>query len=323
VIDWTARARKYFEEKDRMNTQAILPATKDDLHPMRARSVGGARDTVSGGRSKIERYRWRGPVDEPGEFMWLDKSIIKVDHEHYQRNPKVATEVTKIAADWSWVACGAISVALRDDGDYYAMDGQHRLLAALRRDDISKMPCMVFLVPGVEFEAKGFLRVNTGRRPLTGLEKFRARVTAGDLAAIKVSEFLRAYGYRLTESTEARGGVKCVTLLANLAQENDEILRAVLGVYRDGFESHAIRERVVHGLAELHRRRAADLFSKRFIQRCSVVGHDAVIEATAKAAAYYARGGARVFAEGIANALNKGLRAPLIDADKLASTRPA
>lgn len=305
-----------------MQTNAIM--TNDVLHRERARSVSGARDTVSGGRSKIERYGWRASIDEPGEFLWLDKSILRIDHDNYQRNPKVATEVTKIAADWSWVACGAISVALRDDGKYYVMDGQHRVLAALRRDDIVKMPCMVFLVGGIELEAKGFLSVNTGRRPLTGTEKFRARVTAGDAAAIKVSDLLRAYGYRLTENGhDVRGGVKCVTLLASLAQEGDEILHAVLEVYRSGFDSHAIRERVVNGLAELYRRRAADLSSKRFIQRCSAVGHDAVVEATAKAAAYYARGGARVFAEGIANALNKGLRVPLVDAEKLALTRPA
>jgi hypothetical protein len=296
-------------------------AANGEMHWMRVRSVESAKGTLKNGKSKIERYGWRPAIDEPGEFVWLDKTSIKVDHENYQRNPKAATVVTKIAADWSWVACGAISVAVRDDGNYYALDGQHRLLAALRRDDITKLPCMVFLVPGIEDEARGFLRVNTGRKALTGIERFRAKVTSGDPVATKVDHFLRLYGYRITDSTETRHGVKCVTLLCSIAERNDAALAAVLAVYKDAFESRALRERVAAGLAELVFREAADVTSKRFLLRCATVGHKEIEQSIGRACAYYSRGGARVFAEGIANALNKGLRIPLVDVGKIAAIK--
>jgi hypothetical protein len=302
--------------------QQETEADIEKMHWMRLRSVDSAKDTLKSGKSKIERYGWRPPIDQPGEFLWLDKTVIKVDNENYQRNPKGATVVTKIAADWSWVACGAIAVALRDDGNYYAMDGQHRLLAALRREDIRQMPCMVFLVSKVEEEAQGFLRVNTGRKPLSGIERFRAKVTSGNPVTMKVDHLLRLYGYRVTDSTDSKHGVKCVTLLTALAERDADALRAVLMIYRDAFDSRAVREKVAAAIAEIYFRRAADVNSKRFVQRCAAVGHSAISEAVNKAAAYYARGGARVFAEGAANALNKGLRSPIVDVEKFAANKP-
>lgn len=285
-------------------------------------ALSNARDMFKNGRSKIDRYGWRdSPVDGPGEFQMLDKNIIKIDHDHYQRDPKKADQITKMAAEWSWVACGAISVAIREDGEYWAMDGQHRLLAARKRADITHMPCMLFLVSDIKSEAAGFIRLNTLRRPLSGVETFRALVTAEDPHAVEVDHLLRLYGYRVSSSNGAQT-VKCVKALQKISAENPGTVSQILSIYRDCFDGHPIKVRVALGLAEIARRQAADLSSKRFRDRCASVRHAEVERAIGAAAAYYAHGGPRVFAEGIANALNKGLRHDVVDTSMLISSAP-
>lgn len=275
--------------------------------------IANATDTYKSGRSKIDRYGWNETAtDGVGEFQMLDKNAIKIDHDNYQRDPKNISLITKMAAEWSWVACGAISVAIRDDGEYWVMDGQHRLLAAKRRADITHLPCMIFLVQDIKDEANGFLRLNTLRKPLSGVEKFRAAVTGEDKYASEVDHLLRLYGYKVLASG-GQWSVKCVAVLQKMAAENSGLLKDVLAIYRDSFDGQKIHERIVVGLFEIGKRQAADISSRRFRDRCSVVGHADLLRSIGAAAAYYTRGGARVFAEGIANALNKGLRNPLVD----------
>lgn len=283
--------------------------------------ISNATDTYKGGKSKIERYGWKkSAVDVAGEFQMLDKNAIKIDHDNYQRDPKNISLITKMASEWSWVACGAISVAIRDDGEYWVMDGQHRLLAAKRRADITHVPCMIFLIQDIKDEANGFLRLNTLRRPLSGVEKFKASVTGEDKNASEVDHLLRLYGYKVA-SSGGQWSVKCVSTLQKIASESVDTLKEILSIYRDCFDGQRIHERVVLGLVEIAKRQAADISSRRFRDRCALIGHSELSRSIGAAAAYHARGGSRVFAEGIATALNKGLRIHLVDMSLLIAQR--
>jgi hypothetical protein len=90
--------------------------------------------------SKVERYGWE-MKDEPGELMHVDKKRLRIDHE-YQRSAN-EVKVTEITKRFSWLALGAIVVVRRGDA-YYVVDGQHRVMAAMRRTDIATLPCVVF-----------------------------------------------------------------------------------------------------------------------------------------------------------------------------------
>lgn len=79
---------------------------------------------TSGGSARV------GPVsipNKPGVFMEIPTEALRIDTE-YQR-PISGARVDNIAGDWSWVACGVLTVALRGtgSGDYFVIDGQHRL----------------------------------------------------------------------------------------------------------------------------------------------------------------------------------------------------
>src|SRR5689334_6103185 len=77
--------------------------------------------------------------DRPGEFAMIDKTKLNVDLSYQRKTTK--SRVDKIREEWSWIAFGAVSVALRGDGEWFVMDGQHRVLAAMMRDDIKEVPC--------------------------------------------------------------------------------------------------------------------------------------------------------------------------------------
>lgn len=127
------------------------------------------------GSDKIERYGWK-VRDEKGNLEWLPKNNLHID-KAYQRNLSEEKRL-RIASNFSWIAFGALSVALRPDGTFWIIDGSHRHAAAMSRSDIKDVPCVLFSTvgDGVD-EANGFLALNTARKPLEYLDKFNALCT--------------------------------------------------------------------------------------------------------------------------------------------------
>ena len=113
------------------------------------------------------------------------------------RDSLIREKVRELTQDWSWIACGALVVALRDQC-YYVIDGQHRLMAAKRRSDIAEMPCVVFQLDGIQEEAKGFVSVNCSRRPVSVQNRHKAMVVSGDKIAQMVQQQLDKLGLSST-----------------------------------------------------------------------------------------------------------------------------
>mgnify|MGYP003335309740 CR=1 FL=1 len=91
--------------------------------------------------NKVERYEWTA-LDAEGDLQWIDKAELSVDHT-YQR-PEAKQKVLRIASEFSWQKFGCLVVSERQSGEMVVIDGQHRALAAIRRDDVNKVPCIVF-----------------------------------------------------------------------------------------------------------------------------------------------------------------------------------
>lgn len=158
--------------------------------------------------TKVEQYKWT-LVDKPGEFAFLPKGEINVDHG-YQRERVSLRKVAMFAQAWSWAACGVLSVAMRPDGSFWVFDGQHRKLAADKRADIDLLPCMVFESTGVKDEASAFLTANTTRTSMMTPDKFSALIIAEDPVALGILEMVRQHGYAIQSSGAASGTVGCI-----------------------------------------------------------------------------------------------------------------
>ena len=261
---------------------------------------------------KIERSttRPRGAevtIDEPGEFAMIDKTQLNVDPS-YQRSHTEA-KIIKMANEWSWIACGAISVALRDNGDWYVRDGQHRVLAAMRRADIKELPCLLFDVTSVPQEARGFLMTNTHRKSMTAVNKFKALIMTGDPAAKEADLLIASSGRQLAAGGGA-SNFSAVDMLLQCIRRNERATREVWPVVVELCRGHRISSTILGGMWYLQQRLPNDSLSDaKWRKRILSVGLQEIDESMTKAAAFLnTTRGLRASGIGIANAINHGLR---------------
>lgn len=255
-------------------------------------------------KTKIERYGWT-VKDTPGELKRLNKNVLQV-HPAYQRHA-VEPKIKMIAASWSWVACGAIIVGERS-GEYWVIDGQHRVLAAKRRADIDSLPCLVFETDSVEQEARGFLDANTGRKPVSSIDKFRASIAAGDETAKRVDLLFKELGINPRATANRAMEIKSVAWAMTRARDNSEAFEVVIRLAAELCQESILHEMLLDGLYYLHIHSETKLDDKRLRDRIKKIGSARLVEAAKRASAYFARGGAKVWAEGMLSEINKGLR---------------
>jgi hypothetical protein len=265
--------------------------------------------THGGKHSKVTRYNWRVD-DKRGELRELHKKDLHVD-ETYQR-PENERKVQEIARAWSWIACGAIVVALRN-GAYYVVDGGHRVLASKRRSDITTLPCIVFETSDIKEEAQGFLALNTLRKPVTSLEKFRALTVVGNESALAVKEILDKDGYvPMSYGGQTNGRyVKCISVLVRLYESNQEIFKKIWPLIVEVTGDSPVKERVIESLFYIEKRLVGtqdSLLRSPWRERVLRLGTQGILDACARACSYHAKGGTSIWADGVVNALNHGVR---------------
>jgi hypothetical protein len=257
------------------------------------------------GLSKREVYKWVCS-DKPGKMRLISKEDISIDAD-YQRDAN-GDKVLSIARSWSWVACGAIIVGQRD-GKLWAIDGQHRVLAAMKRDDITTLPCLVFNTTGQREEAKGFLDVNGNRKPIGAIAKFRASVVAGDETAIYVKHIIEKHSITITGSGGGSPGqIKCVALCMRMASiDRERFVRAFSFTVKLCSEAMFIHERILAAINYIDTHCENGLDDKRLSSRLMDAGPGRLLEGANRASSYFAQGGTAIWAQGFLDVINKGI----------------
>lgn len=261
-------------------------------------------------KDKVKHYGWT-LRDEPGVLMEVDKSELSVDHA-YQRSVN-NKKANRIASEWSWVACGVLIVASREDG-FFVIDGQHRLHAALKRSDIKNLPCIVFDVDkGVRGEAEGFIASNTERKPMTGVDKFRALLIMKDPAAVLVDKMCAASMRKITTGGSGRT-LSCVTQAMLNAGKNPKVFERIYPLVDRLCNDKIMHEYILTGMLyiEMKMPEGESLTDKRWADKILSIGHDRIMDHIRTAKSYYKRGGARIYATGIVDAINFKARKKLV-----------
>lgn len=145
--------------------------------------------------TKAEFYDWLPLSKDSPDLKWLNVSCLEVDHR-YQRQTVSELIVLRIAHSFDWAKFGTLSVVKRG-GKYFVIDGQHRLLACLRRG-IIRVPCIVTESAGVEHEAENFIGINTNTAKVTVYDKYKAKLAAGDSIHRRIDEMLRLRGLEVS-----------------------------------------------------------------------------------------------------------------------------
>lgn len=253
--------------------------------------------------SKVQRYGWekRG---EKGELAWVNKNTLSVDSS-YQRGA-ASNKVLKIAAHWSWVGCGVIVVSRRK-GLLYVVDGQHRVMAALKRDDITHLPAIIFENEEAKKEAEGFIDLNVNRKPLTFVHKYKALLVAGDKHAIMVEDMLQEYGVSIVNGKAKKSTNSGARLLKSMAS-NPEKTRRVFDMACKICQDEYVSEILLGGLWVLDSKIQGGLSDEKIRKRLVSIGLEPLETAAKRAAAFYTKGGEAVWANGMLQEINKNLR---------------
>lgn len=252
-------------------------------------------------------YRKRGNYlvsDKPGTFMQIEKELLLLD-ERYQRTQS-AVKVAVMASKWSWQACGCILVAHRKVPSavkFYVFDGGHRVAAAKKLAEITTLPCLVFEAMSVSDEAESFLKVARERRPISGLERFKAEVTAKDQTAKLVQEMVHLAGRKV-----GKDDVACVRAIGDCLNRDERVFRKIWQCVAELTIGQTLSEILVQGMFYLERHLAGGDSISDTVHRTRIftVGAQQLVWAAKKAAAYYTRGGPKTWARGMLDELNKG-----------------
>lgn len=260
-------------------------------------------------QTKIDRYGW-SLKDSPGVFLEINKHELMID-KTYQRDA-ARQKVLSISREWSWIACGVITVAVRDNC-FFVIDGQHRVLSAMNRADITSLPCMVFETKDKKEEAKGFINANTNRKPVSAQAKHNAKVACKDRTALVVEELSISSGREISNKAGQKQ-IRCVALLTKLVERDEETLRKIWPTVCAVTMGHPIHERILDGLfyIETHLQGGISISDKEINKRVCDVGYERLLNGANKASAFFAKGGAKVWAMGMMEELNKKRRNKLI-----------
>lgn len=264
--------------------------------------------------SKVEKFHWH-PLGKQGKFELIPKDEIQIDHA-YQRDATSQTRIVAIARDFAWTAFGVLLCVRREDGKVWCFDGQHRKLAADKRSDIDKLPCIVFSVNDLREEAKAFLSANTVRGAVASLDKYRALIACEDPTALAVRDIVQSTGHQIGSGAR----VRCVAFLMKAMTLDPDVLRRTWPIATRIAQDHSVTDELVKAAftAErvMIRTKQGSLADKHNRALLAKISYDQFEVANKKTLAYFG-GGEKSHARALIDCLNYRRTTHRIDLEKV------
>jgi methylmalonyl-CoA mutase cobalamin-binding subunit len=237
--------------------------------------------------------------------QWLPVAALKIDEE-YQRTLS-PSKVAKMAREWDDKAVDIVVVSQRTDG-YYVIDGQHRVAAARKRG-VTHLLCQVHANLSQGDEARLFDIKNSNRKTPDAMQTFKAKRVQGDPSAALVDELAAQIGRTVAPGKSTASNIRCAGALRTFAEQYPDTLRKVWPLIGDLCQGEVLDERLVRAFMYAEPRLAPRSLTEATIARRLVrMGYRKVMGFLSQASAAYNRGGDKVWALGLLNAANHGVR---------------
>ena len=240
----------------------------------------------------------------------IAKGELKIDHS-YQR-PFNLARAKKMAAAWDWDLYAPLTVCLRESGDYYIVDGQHRHGAAMLIDEITHLDCAVHLYETIDKEARIFKRANTEGVKPTPLEITQAGAVAGDPACVAFFMLCDELKLKPNRGGDSPGTLRPIDwVVRNLRRDQpatETLLRIIAEIIHA--ERKPISSILPEGLMYIHEHANVNLNDPvlaRCIRACGALTLEqaATNAVSVNGGGGSVKGGARVWAVGMIVALNR------------------
>jgi hypothetical protein len=212
------------------------------------------------------------------------------------------TSVKRIEQNWNWRAAGVVTVSVRN-GTHYVVDGQHRVEAAKNIPAITHIPCLVFKNLNLADEAKTFVDINSGRRGMCSVEKFRAAITQGDETASYVNNRVESNKFHVAKS--GFHSVNCVKTLCDIANKSKARFDRVLDFACKLCRNRQLSRKIVDAIAYVDEK---GVFDDRLKERLMAVGYDTLLVSIKQSNIAFGTMVAKSCAHGLIEAANKNMR---------------
>ena len=187
------------------------------------------------------------PRGRQPSIEWVPIGELLID-DSYQRSIDTAASqklIRAIASEWDWDVLDILKVSRRPDDRLFLVDGQHRRAAAVLRNDIPQLPCVLKRCAGPDEEARLFMAANRGRKRMSRLDDFRAALAAGDGDAIAVDRLVTAAELKIaSHELAAHVGpgelVNVVGLRNQLRRHGDTVLGDALKLVGEAFPDEVL-----------------------------------------------------------------------------------
>jgi hypothetical protein len=181
-----------------------------NVGPGKVRQFGMTKRTKSKVRKGIpnpidRRPRCAPPIGSQPSIEWIHLNRLSVDGSYQRSTDNEASRrlITSIAVKFDWRLCAPLVVSRRADETLTIIDGQHRWMAACRRDDIPQLPCCVFRYENREEEARMFILANRARKPINRLDDYYAALAAADEDALEMQQIVTDAGLSIARNTSS------------------------------------------------------------------------------------------------------------------------
>ena len=304
----TARESLNDEIADFIHQQTIHTiAAKPQGNTMHTNLFKPPVDHIGGlGADKCKQHGWADIESPDYELCNISKQRLWVDHT-YQRSDLSEKNITAIAGSWDWHCCGCLVIGKRGD-KYVVIEGQHRLHAAMKRREITELPCIVFRFKSIEQEARAFLAINTMRKCVSSMDKHRAGSSANDADILATNEVLAAAGVSLSKSPSKSSHTKGVGVVKKLLMDHGRpAVLQMLTILKSVAWDAGIPAETMKAVCYLQKNIEGGI-DGRFVERLINVGGKGISRAEAAGANLGLSASPRWKAVGILEAVNHSLK---------------
>lgn len=170
-------------------------------------SISATKKKARKGHSKtVDRRPRIAPLSgSQPSIEWIHLARLMVDNAYQRSTDNEASRrlIASITAKFDWRLCAPLVVSRRADDTLTIIDGQHRWMAACRRDDIPQLPCCVFRYENREEEARMFILANRARKPMNRLDDYFAALAAADEDALEMQQLVTDAGLSIARNTSS------------------------------------------------------------------------------------------------------------------------
>jgi hypothetical protein len=193
-----------FIESLRVSSEAVIT----NVGPGKVRQFGSTNRIKSKKvRSTLSerQLRYSPPTGSQPSIEWIHLNRLSIDGAYQRSTDNDASRrlIASIASKFDWRLCAPLVVSRRSDDTLTIIDGQHRWMAACRRDDIPQLPCCIFRYETTAEEARMFILANRARKPMNRLDDYYAALAAADEDALEIQQLVTDAGLRIARNTSS------------------------------------------------------------------------------------------------------------------------